>query len=64
MADEQLVRAIGLGGQRPIYFPDYELLVVFTGWNILPNRPSLSPRVVIERMLDTVNEYRAPKPQR
>src|SRR5262245_20338469 len=44
----------GLGGQRPIYFPDYDLLVVFTGWNILPDRPSLSPRVAIDRVLEAV----------
>jgi CubicO group peptidase (beta-lactamase class C family) len=44
----------GLGGQRPIYFPDYDLLVVFTGWNILPNRPSLSPRAAIDRILEAV----------
>src|SRR5262245_1031076 len=44
----------GLGGQRPIYFPDYDLLVVFTGWNILPNRPSLTPRIAIDRILEAV----------
>ena len=44
----------GLGGQRPIYFPDYDLLVVFTGWNILPNRPSLTPRAAIDRILEAV----------
>jgi CubicO group peptidase (beta-lactamase class C family) len=44
----------GLGGQRPIFFPDYDLLVVFTGWNILPNRPSLTPRVAIDRVLEAV----------
>lgn len=44
----------GLGGQRPIYFPDYDLLVVFTGWNILPNRPSLTPRMAIDRILEAV----------
>ena len=44
----------GLGGQRPIYFPDYDLLVVFTGWNILPDRPSLTPRIAIDRTLEAV----------
>jgi CubicO group peptidase (beta-lactamase class C family) len=44
----------GLGGQRPIYFPDYDLLVVFTGWNILPNRPSMTPRAAIDRVLEAV----------
>jgi hypothetical protein len=44
----------GFGGQRPIYFPDYHLLVVSTGWNILPNRPSLTPRATIDRILEAV----------
>jgi CubicO group peptidase (beta-lactamase class C family) len=48
----------GLGGQRPIYFPDYDLLVVFTGWNILPDRPSLTPRIAIDRVLEAVIERR------
>lgn len=41
----------GFGGQRPTYFPDYDLLVVVTGWNMLPDRPSLSARVTIDRIL-------------
>jgi CubicO group peptidase (beta-lactamase class C family) len=48
----------GLGGQRPIVFPEYDLLVVFTGWNILPNKPSLTPRVAIDRILEAVVERR------
>ena len=48
----------GLGGQRPIYFPDYDLLAVFTGWNILPNRPSLTPRIAIDRILEAVTDRR------
>ena len=49
----------GLGGQRPIFFPDYDLLVVFTGWNILPNRPSLTPRIAIDRVLEAVVDRRS-----
>lgn len=48
----------GLGGQRPIVFPEYDLLVVFTGWNILPDKPSLTPRVAIDRILEAVVEHR------
>jgi CubicO group peptidase (beta-lactamase class C family) len=44
----------GFGGQRPIVFPEYDLIVVFTGWNILPDRPSLTPRVAIDRILQAV----------
>jgi CubicO group peptidase (beta-lactamase class C family) len=44
----------GLGGQRPIALPEYDLIVVFTGWNLLPGRPSLSPRVAIDRIVDAL----------
>lgn len=44
----------GFGGQRPLIFPDYDLLVVFTGWNILPDQPSLTPRIAIDRILEAV----------
>ena len=52
----------GLGGQRPIVFPEYDLLVVFTGWNILPNRPSLTPRAAIDRILEAVVDRGATQP--
>ena len=48
----------GLGDQRLIVFPDYDLLVVFTGWNILPDKPSLTPRIAIDRILEAVIERR------
>jgi hypothetical protein len=51
----------GLGGQRPIYFPDYDLLVVFTGWNILPGTPSLSPRIAIDRILEASSGAAPPR---
>lgn len=44
----------GLGGQRPIVLPELDLVIVFTGWNILPDRPSLPARVAIDRVLDAV----------
>lgn len=53
----------GLGGQRPIYFADYDLLVVVTGWNILPNRPTLTPRAVIDRILEAVTDRRGVVPK-
>ena len=46
----------GFGGQRPIVLPEKDLIVVFTGWNILPDRPSLAPRVAIERILQAVTD--------
>ncbi|MGH9315318.1 MAG: serine hydrolase domain-containing protein [Vicinamibacterales bacterium] len=48
----------GFGGQRPIAFPEYDLIVVFTGWNILPDRPSLTPRAAIDRVLQAVTDSR------
>ena len=44
----------GFGGQRPIVVPEFDLVVVFTGWNILPDRPSLAPRIAIDRVLEAV----------
>jgi CubicO group peptidase (beta-lactamase class C family) len=48
----------GLGDQRLIVLPHYDLVLVFTGWNILPDKPSLTPRIVIDRILDAVVERR------
>jgi CubicO group peptidase (beta-lactamase class C family) len=46
----------GFGGQRPIVLPDLDLVMVFTGWNILPGRPSLGPRTAIDRVLQAVSD--------
>ena len=44
----------GLGGQRPIAIPEYDVIMVFTGWNLLPGRPSLAPRVAIDRIVEAL----------
>ncbi|MGH9201625.1 MAG: serine hydrolase domain-containing protein [Vicinamibacterales bacterium] len=44
----------GLGGQRPLAIPEYDVIVVFTGWNLLPGRRSLSPRVAIDRIVGAI----------
>lgn len=44
----------GFGDQRPIVLPELDLVLVFTGWNILPDRPSLGAQVAIERILEAV----------
>ena len=44
----------GFGGQRPLYFPDDDVLVVYTGWNVLPNRPALPLRVAIDRIRESI----------
>jgi CubicO group peptidase (beta-lactamase class C family) len=48
----------GFGGQRPLVFPEHDLIAVFTGWNILPDRPSLTPRTTVERILQAVADPR------
>lgn len=49
----------GFGGQRPIVFPEYDLVAVFTGWNVLPDRPALSRRVALEQVLAAVWDRRS-----
>lgn len=44
----------GFGGQLPIVLPELDLVLVFTGWNILPDRPELKTQVLIERILQAV----------
>lgn len=46
----------GFGGQRPIVLPELGIVIVATGWNILPNRPNLAAEVAIERILEAVTE--------
>ncbi len=48
----------GFGGQMPIVLPEYDLVMIITGWNILPDKPRLSHRVAIERVLQAVVEAR------
>ncbi len=44
----------GFGGQMPIIVPEQDLVLVFTGWNILPDKPHLSHREAIDRILSAV----------
>ena len=44
----------GFGGQQPLVVPEKDLIVVFTGWNILPDSRRLAARVAIERILRAV----------
>jgi hypothetical protein len=44
----------GFGGQRPIVLPELDLVLVFTGWNILPDGPQLGALIAIERVLEAV----------
>ena len=53
----------GFGGQRPIVVPEYDLIIVFTGWNILPDRPQLRAREALDRVLRAVVDHRASGPK-
>jgi CubicO group peptidase (beta-lactamase class C family) len=46
---------LGYGGQRLIVLPEYDLVAVFTGWNIY-GKPSLSADLVLDRLLKSVQE--------
>lgn len=41
----------GFGGQIPVAIAEHDLVLVFTGWNILPGRPALGRQVAVERVL-------------
>ena len=55
-ADEErlAIMGSGYGGQIPFTLPELDLVVVFTGWNTLPEQPALSSEEAIRRILDAV----------
>ena len=46
----------GFGGQRPIFLPELDLVIVLTGWNILPGQPFLHAMTAVERVTAAVIE--------
>jgi len=50
-------RGSGFGGQIPIIFSQYDMVVILTAWNILPNMPYPAPTFLINKILHSVNEY-------
>lgn len=44
----------GFGGQWPIAIPEYNIVAVFTGWNIIGGRPSLRVMEAIRRLVNAV----------
>ena len=46
----------GFGGQRPMAFPEYDMVVVYTGWNIGTGGPVLRTRDAIDRAVGLIIE--------
>jgi len=44
----------GFGGQIPMTIPELDLVIVFSGWNILPGRPGLPRARVTDRIVRAV----------
>jgi CubicO group peptidase (beta-lactamase class C family) len=53
----------GFGGQMPIFLPEYDLLMVFTGWNVFPDQPRLNAKVAIDRVVEAVLDGSQPSKQ-
>jgi hypothetical protein len=51
----------GFGGQEPIVLPEYDLLLVFTGWNVFPDKPSLGAKVAIDRVVEAMLDGPQPR---
>ena len=46
----------GFGGQWPIIIPEYDIVAVFTGWNIIGGTPSLRVTEAIRRLINAVTD--------
>ena len=46
----------GFGGQRPIFLPELDTVIVLTGWNILPGQPFFHAMEAIERVTTAITE--------
>ena len=44
----------GFGGQRPMAFPEHDMVIVYTGWNIGTGGPVLRTRDAIDRALGLI----------
>jgi CubicO group peptidase (beta-lactamase class C family) len=44
----------GFGGQWPMIIPEYDIVAVFTGWNVTGGRPSLRIAEAIRRLVTSV----------
>jgi len=46
----------GFGGQWPIIIKEYDIVAVFTGWNLIGGNPSLRIRETIKRLVNAVSD--------
>jgi len=46
----------GFGGQRPILLPELDMVIVLTGWNILPEKPFFHADEVIKRVVAAIED--------
>lgn len=46
----------GFGGQVPVIIPEYNIVAVFTGWNILEGKPGLGTRTILRRLVNAVKD--------
>jgi CubicO group peptidase (beta-lactamase class C family) len=46
----------GFGGQIPVIIPEYNIVAVFTGWNIIQGKPALGTRTILRRLVNSVAE--------
>lgn len=46
----------GFGGQVPVVIPEYNIVAVFTGWNIQDGKPSLGTRTILRRLVNAVGK--------
>ena len=51
--DEWAYAGFGYGGQRLLVVPEYDLITVFTGWNIY-DKPSIDAKAALERVLSAL----------
>ena len=46
----------GFGGQWPIIIPEYDIVAVFTGWNVIGGSASLRVTEAIKRLVNAVSD--------
>ena len=46
----------GFGGQRPIFLPELDMVIVLTGWNILPGQPFFHAMEAVERVTTAITK--------